>query len=40
MSEDKEESKEYTLEVDNELRFELESKNAKVTVEVSHFIYF
>lgn len=31
---DKEELKEYILDVDNELRFELETKNSKVTVEV------
>lgn len=30
-----EKSEEFTLEVDSELRFEIETKNRKVTVEVS-----
>lgn len=29
---------EFTLEVDSELRFEIESKNKKVTVEVNELI--
>lgn len=37
---DKEEVVEYTLDVDNELRFELEIKNSKVIVEVRLIVYF
>lgn len=31
---------EFTLEVDSELRFEIEAKNSKVTVEVSTRFYY
>lgn len=33
---DSEKTEEFTLEVDTELRFEIETKNKKVTVEVSY----
>lgn len=34
---DNEKAEEFTLEVDAELRFEIETKNKKVIVEVRHF---
>lgn len=39
MDNDKSDIQEFTLEVDSELRFEIETKNKKVTVEVSKGIY-
>lgn len=35
-----EKAEEFTLEVDSELRFEIETKNKEVTVEVSQHIQF
>lgn len=37
---EKEEVVEHTLDVDNELRFEIEAKNSKVIVEVRFSVYF
>lgn len=39
-SDNKAKTQEFTLEVDSELRFEIETKSSKVTVEVSEIFLF
>lgn len=40
MSEEKNHGREYTLEADSELRFEIEQKDAKVLVTVCSFLLY
>lgn len=40
MTANKEKSQEFKLEVDSELRFEIENKNDKIVVEVKFFFKF